>query len=71
MGTLISAGIAGLFMGAWYLWRQYKAERDAILVERQKDIIAGDKQADLDESSITSGANAARDAAGSDFNQLR
>ena len=28
LSTLITAGIAGLFAGIWYLWRQNQAQRD-------------------------------------------
>jgi hypothetical protein len=71
MGWLVSAGIVGLISGIWWWRRMNKAERDAITVERQKDLLAGDKQADLDEVEISERAKTARDSAAPDFSGLR
>lgn len=71
MSTLITAGVIGLFGGIFLIWRARKAERDALIVERQKDILAGEKQADIDEKEIKDRAEAARDSAPPDFTTFR
>lgn len=71
MNTWVISGIVGVFAGIGFLLLMRQAKRDAITVERQKDLISGNLQTEQDEDAIEEAAAKARRDALPDFTTLR